>query len=426
MIFPGSYSRLRGVSVSFSKAFSFSLVALVVSGLGACSGSEEACDSIACAQNQPPSSSAGGTTGAGGSGSSSPGLVGSGAVAGTAATGLGEEGACREVSIQAESTPVNIHIMLDRSVSMLDRVVASDMTSPTRWDAITSALRDFLNSPQADGAKVSIQFFGLTNGADDCAVEKYSDAAVPMALLTSNRGALIAKIDETDPGSLTPTTPALQGALTYALGVAELPENADRATVVVLASDGVPSECTGVTDSQGNSIFSVTPVANMLREYSQPPTGPDGLPTQPAIRTYIIGTEELRANATTLADAGGGQAFLLGGSGGDVQAQFLSAMLSIVTKPLTCELDVPQTAPDNGERVDFDRVRVSFTSPTGLTREIPRAAGEGSCTAAPNGAWFYDNADAPTKVFFCPQSCSTIGAGTLKVELGCAPTMIVR
>jgi hypothetical protein len=357
----------------------------------------------------------------------SPGLVGSGAGPGTPPpAGLGEEGACREVSVRAENTPVNIHIMLDRSVSMLDPVVAADPTSPTRWDAITSALRDFLNSEQANGAQVSIQFFGLQNGADDCGVEKYTGAAVPMAPLTSNRAALIAKIDETDPGSLTPTTPALEGALTYALGVARLPENAERATVVVLASDGVPSECTGVTDAQGNSIFSVTPVANMLRAYSQPPTGPDGLPTQPAIRTYIIGTEELRANATTLADAGGGQAFLLGGSGGDVQAQFLNAMLSIVTKPLTCELDVPQTAPDTGDRVDFDRVRVSFTSPTGLTREIPRAAGVGSCSGAPNGAWFYDDASAPTKVFFCPQSCSTIGAGTLKVELGCAPQMIVR
>jgi hypothetical protein len=413
------------VSRRFSKAFSVSLVALVVSAVAACSGTEEACDSIECAQNQPPPA-AGGTNGSGGSGSTSPGLVGSGAVAGSAATGLGEEGACREVSIQAESTPVNIHVMLDRSVSMLDPVVAGDPSSPTRWDAITTALRAFLNDERANGAQVSIQFFGLQDGADDCSVEKYKGAAVPMALLTSNRAALIAKIDETRPGSLTPTTPALEGALTYALGVAQLPENAERATVVVLASDGVPSECTGVTDSQGNSIFSVTPVANMLRSYATPPTGPDGLPTQPPVRTYIIGTEELRANATTLADAGGGEAFLLGGSGGDVQAQFLNAMLSIVTKPLTCELDVPQTAPDTGESIDFDRVRVSFTSPTGLTREIPRAAGVGSCSAAPNGAWFYDDADAPQKVFFCPQSCSSIGAGTLKVELGCAPTMIVR
>lgn len=413
------------MSRRFSKAFSFSLVALVVSGLGACSSSEEACDSIECAQNQPPAA-AGGTNGSGGSGSTSPGLVGSGAVAGSAATGLGEEGACREVSARAEGTPVNIHIMLDRSESMREPVVAGDPSSPNRWDAITGALRDFLNSEQANGAQVSLQFFGLTNGNDDCAVDKYSVAAVPMAQLTSNRAALIAKIDETQPGSLTPTTPALEGALTYALGVARLPENAERATVVVLASDGVPSECTGVTDSNGNSIFSVTPVANMLRSYATPPTGPDGLPTQPAIRTYIIGTEDLRANATTLAQAGGGQAFLLGGSGSDVQAQFLNAMLSIVSRPLTCELEVPQTAPDTGESIDFERVRVSFTSPTGLTREIPRAAGVGSCTAAPNGAWFYDDADAPQKVFFCPQSCSTIGAGTLKVELGCAPTMIVR
>jgi hypothetical protein len=408
------------VKRSSSKAFLISGVALVVSGLGGC-GSDEACNSIACAENEP-APSAGGTGGTG----SGPGLVGSGAAAGTGGTGLGDAEVCREVAIQADNTPVNIHIMLDRSVSMLDPVVANDPSSGTRWDAVTGALRSFLNSEQANGSQVSIQFFGLTNGMDDCEVAKYSVPAVPMGPLTSNRTQLISTIDATSPGSLTPTTPALEGALTYALSVAQLPENAERATVVVLASDGVPSECTGVMDSQGNSVFSVTPVANMLRSYSRPDTGADGEPVRPPIRTYIIGTEELRANATTLADAGGGEAFLLGGAGGDVQAQFLDAMLSIVSKPLTCEIDVPQTAPDTGERVDFDRVKVSFTSPTGLTREIPRGQGVGSCSSALSGAWYYDDPLTPKKVFFCPQACSGIGAGTLKLELGCAPQMILR
>jgi hypothetical protein len=406
-----------------SKVALVSGVALVAGALAACAGSDEACDSIACAQNAP--APGGGGTGGTGQGGS-PGLVGAGAVSGTGGTGLAEGDACREVAIQADNTPVNIHVMLDRSVSMLELVVAGDPASGTRWDAVTSALREFLNSEQANSSQVSIQFFGLTNGADDCNVDKYAVPAVPMGPLTSNRAQLLSTIDATAPGSLTPTTPALEGALRYALGVAQLPENAERATVVVLASDGVPSECTGATDSAGNAIFSVTPVADMVRSYARPATGADGQPVQPPVRTYVIGTQELRANALTIADAGGGEAFLLGGPGGDVQAQFLDAMLSIVSKPLTCAIDVPQTAPDTGERVDFERVKVSFTTPTGTTREIPRGQSINSCSSALSGAWYYDDPIAPTKVLFCPTACSSIGAGTLKLELGCAPQMIVR
>src|SRR5688572_33493926 len=76
VISPGSYSRLPPVSRRSSRAVSFSLVALVVSALAACSGTEEECNSIECAQNQPPANGAGGS---GGAGPTSPGLVGSGA-----------------------------------------------------------------------------------------------------------------------------------------------------------------------------------------------------------------------------------------------------------------------------------------------------------------------------------------------------------
>lgn len=397
----------------------------MAAGVVGCGG-DEACNTVACAeQSQGSAGLQPGSAGQGGGGRSG-GLVGAGDVTGAGGQVLGEGEACREVSVRAETSPVNIHIMLDRSVSMLDPARQGDPASGTRWDAVTAALRTFLGSELVNGAQVSIQFFGLVDGADDCQVAKYAAPAVPMAPLEQNRAQLIATIDATRPGSLTPTAPALQGALEYALSVAQQPENAERATVVVLATDGLPSEC-GITNEQGMQFISFQAMEGMLREYSQPAADENGMPVRPAIRTYVIGTADLASNVSTLAAAGRGQVFLVGQNGGDVQAQFLDAMLSIVSRPLTCELDVPQTAPDTGERVDFERVKVSFTgAASGLTREIPRTLGVGDCAAAPSGAWYYDDPMAPEKIFFCPQACAELGAGTLKVELGCAPQVIVR
>jgi hypothetical protein len=240
------------------------------------------------------------------------------------------------------------------------------------------------------------------------------------------RDQLLATINAKQPGSHTPTRPAVEGALQYALTVAQLPENAERATVLLLATDGLPSEC-GITNAQGMEIISFQAITDVLKQYSQPPKDAQGNPTQPPILTYIVGTDELEANAGALAQAGGGQTFLVGRNGGNVQAEFLDAVLSIVKKPLTCELDVPQTAPDNGESVDFDKVKVSFVGATsGITREIPRATGAGSCSLAPEGAWYYDDPAAPKKMFFCTQACSNFGAGSIKVELGCSPTRIIQ
>jgi hypothetical protein len=112
-----------------------------------------------------------------------------------------------------------------------------------------------------------------------------------------------------------------------------------------------------------------------------------------------------------------------GESGGDVEADFLDALLSIVLRPLTCTLEVPQTAPDNGEMIDFDQVRVSFTgASSGTTREIPRST-SGPAVCSSGDAWFYDNPAQPTSIVFCPNTCSRFGAGDLKIELGCAPVI---
>lgn len=323
----------------------------------------------------------------------------------------------------AQTDPVNVLILLDRSVSMLE---LADPATPgvTRWDAVTGALRSFVNSPQAENARVGLQFFGLMNGADDCSLDKYTTPRVPVAPLATNRAALLEAINTTLPGSLTPTAPAVAGALSYALGVARDPANADVPTVMVLASDGVPSEC-GPMDENGNSILSFQEILTTLESYSTPPNDAAGNPTQPPVRTFIVGTTELRNNAQAFAEAGNGQAFLVGGGTGnpDLEGRFLDALLSIVVRPLDCEIDVPQTAPDTGEALDFEAVRLRFTAASsGTATEFPRTTGPQTCGVSQ--AWFYEAASPPTKIFLCRNACNSLGAGELKLELGCAPELV--
>ena len=395
----------------------------------ACGDTEAGCTSIACADET--SQSASGVGGNAAGGSSGSGSVPGGDLLGEDATGgsgsLADEDVCQGVSLTAVASPVNVLILLDRSVSMLDPVDPTVPGSPSRWDAVTSALRSFVNSAEATDARVGLQFFGLINGNDDCGADKYSVPAVEVAPLVGNRTALLAAINDTLPGSFTPTAPAVAGALEYALEVAQRPENANIPSVVILASDGIPSEC-GPTGSDGAMVVSFGEIIDTLRRYSQPPVDGSGNPTLPPIRTYLVGTQELASNANSLAQAGGGQAFLVGGAAGagvDLEAKFLDALLRIVVKPLSCEVELPQMAPGTNEAIDFEQVRVRYTGATsGVVTEFPRSEGPATCGA--NSAWYYDDPLEPTKIVFCKTACQNLGAGDLKVELGCAPERVVR
>ena len=194
-----------------------------------------------------------------------------------------------------------------------------------------------------------------------------------------------------------------------------------------MASDGIPTEC-GPLDAQGNMITSFAQLIDILDAYSRPPKDAAGNPMQPPIRTYIVGTEELSTNAVSLARAGDGQAFLVGGEAGtglELEARFLDALLRIVAKPLSCQVELPQTAPDTGQTLDFEKVRVRFTAAnSGTVTEYPRIDSVVSCGA--NQAWYYDDPLEPKQIVFCQSACQALGAGDLSVELGCAPQRIVR
>jgi von Willebrand factor type A domain len=383
-------------------------------------GGDEACTTIGCANEQQASNAA--TAQGGGAGSSGSDMAAAD-VFGDLGSGMGplqDDQVCASVGATAPTRPINVVILLDRSISMLASVDASVPGAPSRWEAVNSALGSFVNSAQAADARVGLQFLGLMN-QDDCEVGKYAVPAVAVAPLTSNRTALLDVLGKTRPGSLTPAAPAIEGSLRYALSVAQRPENADIPTVLVLASDGLPTEC-GPIGPDGLRTVSFGQILDILKSYSQPADA-----TQPVIRTHLVGTQELASNASSLAQAGGGEAFLVGndaGSGVDLEVKFLEALLRIVVKPLACEWDLPQ-ATEDGQAIDFEQVRARFTaSSSGTVSEYPRARDLTTCGL--NKAWYYDDPLAPKKLVFCPDTCRSLGAGELKLDFGCSEGRIVR
>jgi hypothetical protein len=373
-----------------------------------CGEDEAGCRDVTCAAERSDSVA---NAGAGGSRPRT-GLVGTSS-GGT--PGLVDTEVCQGQSLEAQAAPVNALILFDRSASMLDPADSSNPASPTRWDAMTAAVREFVANERVAGAQLGLQFFGLSNAQDDCSVEKYRTPSVPMGPLEQVREPILAALARTQPGSLTPTQPALEGALAYARTVAALPENAERATVVVLVSDGQPSECP--FGPNGQPLVSIGDIEDVIESYASPPAG------QVAVRTYVVGTEELSANVERFARAGDAEAFLLGGS--DVQGALLQSMLNIVTKPLTCEVPVPAESTNRGETIDLERIRVRFTAAVGgAVREFPRARGAGDCFLG--DGWYYDDPSQPTKIVFCTETCGKLGAGRLQVEFGCQPETIVR
>jgi hypothetical protein len=405
--------------------------ALVVAAIGCGGGGDEGCTTVGCAQSQ--AQGANQPTGQGGSGGapSSMGVPGGDLLGGDdgsgAPSGLQDGQVCSGVSVAAPTRPINIMILLDASVSMLEPTDRNDPNAPTRWDAVRAALGSFVNSAQAADARVGLQFLGLMPRGDDCSADKYAVPAVPIAPLGSNRTQLIDAMNNWRPGSLTPTVPAVTGSLRYAMEIAQRPENKDIPTVLVLASDGLPTEC-GQMTADGAVIASITQVADILRSYSKPALDGSGNPTQPPIKTYVVAPEGGSTNAPLLAQAGDAQAFVLAGpngSGTNLEAAFLDALLRIITKPISCELDLPEKAPDTGQALDFDKVRVRFTAAgSGTVTEYPRTDNFVNCGT--NKAWYYDDPLHPKKILLCRDTCQSLSAGDLKIELGCSPKQIVR
>jgi len=249
-----------------------------------------------------------------------------------------------------------------------------------------------------------------------CSFEDYATPEVPIAPLPGNEAALVDALMSTNPIGLTPTPAALDGAIARA--TAQAVANPTRRSIVVLATDGLPTEC-----------LPLNVMSDMQAVQAAADIAAAGLASTPSIRTYVIGVfgpDDVSAqeNLDVMAQGGGTDRAFIVDSSGDVAMQFVSALNEIRAGTLQCELQIPE-APA-GQTLNYDRVNIELTS--GADKDtLLYVENEAGCASAELG-WFYDvdpaSGAAPMTIRICPKSCDQLqalgGEATLDVRLGCA------
>lgn len=378
--------------MSFRRHFVFAPI-LVAAGIAAQSGGCAATeDEKPASIPRPDDAASGGDGGSFGvsSASGDTSLGEGGGLGGAGEGGLGEGSSCAQASAEATLLPLDMLILLDRSGSMLG----------SKWVGVTNALSAFVTDAASAGMNVGLTYFPLSsNGQSDCNHTSYDELAVAIGELPLNTQELTASIQSTSPGGGTPMRPALQGVLTNATAYKDA--NPSHKVIVVLATDGDPSGCSG------NTVASTAEMAQRALRYN-------------GVQTYVIAVQgSTLTNLDQIADAGGTtRAF-------DVTADitaFSAKMAEIRASALPCDLLIP--APPAGAVLDTSRVAVRFAPEGASPLEVPKADDAGDCGAGPG--WYYDDEALPKKIILCPASCTTVQhevRAELDVLFGCAPTL---
>jgi hypothetical protein len=342
--------------------------------------------------------------GGGGSGGTS-GEFGSGGFgpAGGQDTPITQEEICQTMTAEAEPVAVDMYVILDQSVSMAEATASGG----TRWDAVTAAIGSFVNDARSDGIGVGIDYFGIGSDPEaNCDAANYADPDVGIAELPGNRDALLTSLSDAlgpQTATLTPTYAALDGALQYAAAhAAELAAaNSNRLTMVLLASDGFPTQCEqSLTAISGLSEAAYT--------------------AEPSVITNVIALTEGEANARAIAEKGGGKSFIIRADE-DVSQRFLDAMLSITLSNIPCDYTIDRGVTDAGASIEINsmRAQVNFESAATGARTLPRRDNSVDCAASGGDGFYFDREIDPTRVILCEDTCNEIGAGTLTINLTC-------
>jgi len=245
-----------------------------------------------------------------------------------------------------------------------------------------------------------------------CDATAYQNPIVPIGDLPAAVAALEPAMNGIVPQGTTPTTPAVTGALAHLR--ARAMAHPDRKQVLVLATDGLPTECAG-----RNSLFQ----AQMALEAGSMGT--------PAIPTYVIGifgsNQITRAQPALedLATSGGTMMPFTLMTGNDLNQRFLAAINQIRGATLGCEFAIPKPAMGT---LNYDMVNVQVNLPGGGAQRLGYAGSMAGCDPM-RGGWYYDSdpkTTAPTHVVLCEASCKNanmVGV-SVDVKLGCKTEVI--
>jgi hypothetical protein len=262
---------------------------------------------------------------------------------------------------------------------------------------------------------------------DDCRAGTYGTPAAPIAELPGAEAGLLAVISATEPGGLTPTGPALEGALQQASSWAAA--HPDHQVVAVLATDGQPTlyeqagACVEIRDD-ATYVQQVDAVVQLAA---------DARVAAPSISTFTIGVMgpndiDGPTIVNMIANAGGTSEAFIVDTQGDVAAQFRAALDEIRGSRLACELAIPEA--EVGMTLDFNQVNVTFDNGSGPATlfYVEQSSGCDPTT----GGWYYDklpSAGTPERIVVCPTTCQQFGqvqVGSVQILLGCATRTPVK
>lgn len=245
--------------------------------------------------------------------------------------------------------------------------------------------------------------YGCVNQTQ-CEAAAYAAPAVPISDDPDRSAALLASLETQVPNGLTPTGPALSGALDHARAWSE--QNLGRQVVTVLATDGFPTECAPV------EIPDIAGIAEAATSADRP------------VRTFVIGvfsTADLGADGEQrldeLARAGGTDEAFIINTGGNVVTDFANALNEIRDRTVSCEFQLGETA-----TLDFDRVNLRVTDASGSATDLV-SVGDASACGSNGQGWYYvrDTSGTPLQINVCPSTCSDFMGDGVRVDLqiGC-------
>lgn len=372
-------------------------------------------------------------------------------------TTTGDAETCSAIDKTAQPYPLDIYIMMDQSGSMSASIGILDQTS--QWDAVVQALTAFFNDPSSTDVSVGIQYFPLPvkpwsemvscgssapcasglcvetdvgpychdtctdssqcplsecrsgSGAswclnDICDVATYATPEVPITPLPAGKQALIDSLAAHGPLTLTPTLPALQGAIQYAREWAA--DHTDHTTIVLLATDGTPTIC------PGNDLEAM----NQIRQVASA-----GVTGTPSVKTFVVGVimpgDFLSSNKLhSIAQAGGTNSAFILQPNQNLTAQFIEALNAIRGAAIACEYQIPDDA-----KLDLFKVNVVYVASDGNKYPLYYVETPDKCDPQ-IGGWYYDvppNQGQPTRIILCANTCAAIQgtAAHVEIKIGC-------
>jgi hypothetical protein len=262
----------------------------------------------------------------------------------------------------------------------------------TPWTQETTALKSFWSDAASAGLTAALRLFPYDDTCapkdPQCTGNLYVTPLVDWGVLPANAAPLGVALDTAQVIGCTPTEEALKGALKGSLARQVL--RPDHVVVAVVVSDGEPIDC------------DITPIGLSAVAASY-------LNGEPPIRTFTLYVAAA-ASAVMSAIAQGG------GTNNAYDAtnipNFIAALKAIQVAAIPCEVAVPK--PEAGV-VDPNQVKLTY-------KGVPITHVDSMSQCGGTGGWYFDNNAAPTKILFCPSTCSTLKSDpSAKVELslGC-------